>query len=92
MPGGRPGKRTGLSGVSTLPHDEPAGDLGAARVVDDRQAAAADDVEEPAPRLGIPRLAGGAEDAQRREIVRADRVARRGASASGSAWARRRGC
>ena len=53
--------------------DDPAADLGAARVVDDRQPTAADDVEAPPPRVRVPRLAGRAEDPQRREVVVADR-------------------
>ena len=40
--------------------------LGAARDVDDRAAPAADHVEVPAPRIFVPRLAGGREHAQRR--------------------------
>ena len=92
MPGGGPANAAGLSGVRTLPRDQPAGDFRPSRVVDDRQPPAADDVEEPSPRLRIPRLAGGSEDAQRRQVVARAPAPRRAASATGSASARRRGC
>ena len=61
--------------------DDPAGDLGPARVVDDRQAPAADDVEAPAPRIGVPRLAGRADDPERRRD--------RGRGRAPSPWTRR---
>ena len=70
----RAGERRRLERREDVAADQPAGDFGAARVVDDRQPAAADDIEEPAPRLGVPRLAGRAEDAQRRQVVAANRL------------------
>ena len=54
----------GLIGAEQVAADDPAADLRPARVVDDRQPAAADLAEVPPPALGIPRLAGRAEDAQ----------------------------
>ena len=53
--------------------DDPAGDLGPAAVVDDRQASFAHGLEEPRPRVRIPRLPGRAEDAERAPVVVADR-------------------
>ena len=50
--------------------EEARADLGAAGAVDDRHARAADVLEEPAVRLGVPRLAGRDERAQRREVAR----------------------
>ena len=46
--------------------EEGGGDLGAARDVHDRLGAAADALEEPQPRIGVPGLAGRAERPQRR--------------------------
>ena len=71
--------------------EEARADLGAARDVDDRAAAAADDVEVPAPRRFVPRLAGRREHAQRRQVVRARPVRRRAPSARARASATRRG-
>ena len=48
---------------------EAGADLGAAADVHDRRRAAADVLEEPAVRVGVPRLAGRAERLQRREVV-----------------------
>src|SRR2546427_11125149 len=45
--------------------EDPARDLGPARVVDDRQARLADVLEEPPVGLGVPGLARRAQDAQR---------------------------
>src|SRR5690606_8643995 len=48
--------------------EDAAADLGSAGVIDDRPRAAADLAEEPLPGLGIPRLAGRAEDADARQV------------------------
>ena len=69
-----PENDAGLIGPRTLPRHDPAGDLGPAGVVDDRAAALADLAEVPPPGIGVPRLAGRAEDAQRRPVVGADRL------------------
>src|SRR2546426_8074232 len=52
--------------------EDPARDLGPARVVDDRQTRLADVLEEPPVGLGVPGLARRAQDAQRGELVRVD--------------------
>src|SRR6266849_2613941 len=48
---------------------DAARDLGAAGVVDDRDPAAANVLEEPAEWFGVPWLAGAAEYAQAREVM-----------------------
>ena len=64
--------------------DDPAADLGPAGVVDDRQPAAADDVEGPAPGIRVPRLAGRADDPERRRGRGRGRAPRRGPGGRGS--------
>src|SRR5439155_21772512 len=54
--------------------DDAARDLRAARVIDDRAARVTDVSEIPPPRVGIPRLAGGSKDEERRAVLRADRI------------------
>ena len=68
-----PAERARRERLHDVRRQEARADLGAARDVDDRAAAAADDVEVPAPRRFVPRLAGRREDAQRRQVVRAHR-------------------
>jgi hypothetical protein len=65
---GRPDRREEVAA------DDAAADLRAAGVVDDRRPASADLAEEPRPRLGVPRLAGRAEDTERAQVMGADRV------------------
>src|SRR5919199_3695746 len=72
--GDRAGEAARLQWADREAADDPAGDLGPAGVVDDWAAAAPDLLEEPAPRLRVPRLAGRAEHPQRGEIVLADRL------------------
>ena len=92
MPRPGPPSVVGLSGVMGSGERRQPDDLGAARDVDDRAAL-------PPPtcsknhvvRVGVPGLAGGAEDAQRREVVAGRRARRLRASAGGSRWARCRG-
>ena len=48
---------------------DPAGNLSAARVVDDRDPTPADLAEEPVERLRVPGLTGAAEDAKARKVV-----------------------
>src|SRR5262249_4202354 len=55
-------ERTGLDRRDGKRREDAAGDLGAARVVDDRHALLADVLEEPAVGFGIPRLAGRPDD------------------------------
>ncbi len=50
-------------------HDDAAADLRAAGVVDDRPPPLTHDVEQPQPRVGVPRLAGAAEDADARQVM-----------------------
>jgi len=60
----RTAQRAGFQRLVRHWHEEAAADLRAARDVDDRAVAAADRVVEPAPRFGIPRLAGRAQDSE----------------------------
>ena len=61
----RAGKGARLERQHDVAHDDAARDLGAAGVVDDRAAAAADGVEEPQPGRRVPRLAGARPSARR---------------------------
>ena len=72
MPGIGPGERARLDRRDGEAAEDAAGDLRPTRVVDDRDARLAGVLEQPAVGLGIPRLAGGAQDAERREIVGVD--------------------
>src|SRR5579875_3652586 len=54
--------------------DDPAADLGPARIIDNREPASADAGEEPLPGSGIPRLARASQDAERGEIMRTRRA------------------
>ena len=71
--GGDPGHGAGERGrLERRPRraaEDTAGALGAARVIDEGDAFLTRDAEVPPPRLGIPGLAGRAEDEQRRAIV-----------------------
>ena len=78
-----PENAAGLSGPIDVAPDDAARDLGPAAVVDDRAATLADLAEVPPPRIGVPRLPGRAEDAQRGAVVRRGRAPRRGPSAPG---------
>ena len=71
-PDARPRERRRLDRPDDVAADDAAADLGPAAVVDDRAAPLADLAEVPPPRLRVPRLAGRAEHAQRRPVVRAD--------------------
>ena len=87
------GRRTrGLERRQDVAGDEPAGDLGAARVVDDRQPPAADDVEEPAPRLRDSTARRSSRECAATRGRARERDLRRAASARARASARRRGC
>src|SRR5688572_326727 len=57
----RPCKRRRLEWRHDVASHQSARDFGATRVIDDRQTAAAGDVEQPAPRFRIPWFAGRAE-------------------------------
>ena len=84
----RAADRARLDRADRRRREEARADLGAARAVDHRHARAADVLEEPAVRLGVPRLAGRDERAQRREVARRRRragAARARASARGRA-------
>ena len=70
MPGSGNVAEPGLVGVAPgQRRDHVAAGLGLPPGVDDRAAAAADGLVVPHPRFGIDRLADGAEDAQRLEVV-----------------------
>src|SRR4029453_13305867 len=66
--GGDPGRRAGkcrrLEGGARVARNRPPRPLGASRIINDRQTATANHLEEPSPRLGIPWFARRAEDAQ----------------------------
>src|SRR5262249_35354266 len=64
----------GLDRLNRGAADDAAGDLRAARVVDDGAASAADHLERPVPRAGVPWLATGADDAQLAQVVFAHRL------------------
>ena len=64
----RPAERARLDRHRRHGREKTRGDLGTAGDVDQRHAAAADVLIEPAVRLGVPGLAGRHERAQRREI------------------------
>src|SRR5205823_1605781 len=66
----RTADRARLDGADRGGGKEARADFGAAGAVDHRHAAPADTLEEPPVRLGVPRLAGGDERAQRREVAR----------------------
>ena len=74
MPGIGPVNAQGLIGAIGEASEDSAGDLGAAGVVDDRDPRLARVLEEPAVRLRIPRLTGGSENAERRQVVGVHRV------------------
>ena len=61
-----PAERTRRQRLHDVRREEARADFGAARDVDHRAAAPADDVEVPPPRRFVPRFAGRREDAQRR--------------------------
>ncbi len=65
----RSGERACAQVCDHVAAQDPAGDLGPARVVDDRDAPATDRPEEPVEGLRVPGLAGAAEDAQAGEVV-----------------------
>src|SRR5690606_27861293 len=67
-PDDRAGEGAGLERRQERPADDPAGDLGATGVVQDRLAAFEDVLEEPAPALRVPRAAGRADGAEAREV------------------------
>src|SRR6185295_17932256 len=66
----RTGERARLDRRDGEAAQNAAGDLGAAGVVDDRNLRLARVLEEPLVRLGVPGLAGRADDAQRGKIMR----------------------
>ena len=70
----RPAERARLERHDRHRREEAGADLGSAREVDDRRAALADDVVQPQVGVGVPRLAGRREDADRRAVVLADVV------------------
>ena len=65
-------ERAGLQLRDRQRREEARADLGAARQVDDRAPAAADLLQQPPVRLGVPRLTGRCQDPQGREVVRAN--------------------
>src|SRR4029078_8610756 len=69
----RPGEARRFDRADHISAHDPAADLGAAGVVDDRAATLSDLAEIPPPWLGIPRLPGRPEDAKRRSIVGPER-------------------
>ena len=76
--GGHTGQRTAEGARfhrrEHVAHENAAGDFGAAAVVDDGKFSFADFVEQPQPRFGIPRLAGGTEFAKRGQIMFGQRL------------------
>src|SRR5207253_2663023 len=79
----RPPERARLDRDRGDRREEARADLRAAGDVDQRNAPTADRLEEPTIRLGVPRLAGGDERAQRGEVgvrvaVRQERADERG--------------
>src|SRR6185503_9449821 len=72
-PGQRSGKGARFDGRENIAHDDSAGDFGSTRIVNDRQAFLANLFKKPAPRFRIPRLAGGAQNAQATELMRLQR-------------------
>ena len=86
-----PAERARLDRIARRRREEARADLGAAGEVDDRHARAADLLEEPAVRVGVPRLAGGAGTcAATRGRAAARRAGSARARASGRARARTR--
>src|SRR5688572_25135636 len=67
-------ERAGLDRRPGRAADDAAGDLGPAGVIDDRATGFADGAEVPPPRVGVPRLTGGAEHEEARAVVLRDRL------------------
>ena len=74
-PGAGAGERARRDRDQGRAAQDPAADLGATGVVDDRHARATHLPKEPPPRIGVPWLARRAEHHQRREVVGARRLA-----------------
>ena len=87
----RPSERAGLVRQVRRRAEEAGRDLGAARDVHDRPRPAADALEEPQPGLGVPGLAGRAEQPQGGEVDACRRARRPPAAARARASARRPG-
>src|SRR5207249_3148496 len=66
----RKAERDGLDRLRDAGREEARADLGSAGLVHDRDAAAADVLEQPQVRIAVPRLARGAERLQRRQVRR----------------------
>src|SRR5258705_12162930 len=67
--GTRSRERARLNRQQRIAHQNAAGDLGAAGVVDDRGFAVTDFLEQPPPRRGIPGFTGRGEHSQAAEAV-----------------------
>src|SRR5437762_7909895 len=63
------GKRAGLKRRQNVPRNETARSLSASRIIDNRQAAPSGGVKKPEPRIRIPGLSRGAENAQGRKVM-----------------------